>query len=127
MFSRIILIALVCLLTACVKQDAHYYWQHPDKLQAVLSDCPSKHPQDIDCDTLSSIQQSMFTLARELQKNPQDFGKSIIVLQEKISTIKSQLKNKPNDESLGKTLIESQKELDQRMAVVRWLESPRGT
>lgn len=126
MFCRIILAVFVCLLTACIKKDVQYYWQHPDKLQAVLSRCPSVQPQGIDCEALHSIQKSMSMLAHELRINPQDFGKQIIALQEKISTVSVQLKQDPDNHELHNIMLQLQTELNQRLAVARWLESPEG-
>lgn len=126
MLHRIILAIFVCLLTACVKKDVQYYWQHPDKLQAVIAKCPSIQPQGIDCKTLSRVQQSMAALGNELQKNPQDFGKKIILLQENIATMTVQLKKEPENQTLHHAMLVLQTELTQRLAVTRWLESPEG-
>lgn len=126
MFFRIIFLVFICLLTACVKKDAHYYWQHPDKLQAVLAECPAIQQQGIDCHALGVIQKTMLTLANELQQNPQRFGNKIIQLQEKIAMLKTQIEKNRDDQTLHKTLSESRIDLQQRMAIVKWLESPGG-
>lgn len=126
MVYRFILAASFGLLTACVQKDVQYYWQHPDKLQAVLASCPSVQPQHIDCETLYTIQKTMSMLAIELQRNPQDFGKKIIGLQEHISKVTIQLKKDPDNQSLHNTMMHLKTELDQRLAVARWLESPEG-
>ncbi|MGQ3891231.1 hypothetical protein [Legionella sp. CNM-4043-24] len=105
-------------LVSCTPHDEQYYRTHPDQLQQAIKNCPAQQPTGISCTQLASAARSLNQLALELQLSPQAFGKKIIALQTTLS--EEQAKTAPNPDLLKST----QQELQQRLAVIKWLTSP---
>lgn len=63
-------------------------------------------------------------LQYELQRNPQQFGQTILHLQELIETATIELEKTPSNAQLRTFLKENTLQLQQRLAVVKLLESP---
>lgn len=112
------------LLVACAPQNEQYYRMNPEILRAALQKCPNQAPSGVSCDQLSSIAIKMNRLADEWRMGPQAFGKKIISLQNRLATLQDQSGNasvKANNETTIQTVSE---ELQERLAVVKWLSSP---
>lgn len=106
-------VGLILSLVAAVSM-AHterYYNLHPDALQKAMAACPQKQPRDISCEQLKAIALRVNNLAYQLRLNPQEYGKEILALQEAIA----KQENKIN-----------KRDLEERLAIVKWLESPKG-
>ena len=103
----ILLLGLMSLLLACNANDKNYYINHPNALQKALKDC-SKATKS--CERLGAIAHHINKLGYDLQNNPQRFRLQIIKLQNQLSIQK-------NPQKIH--------ELNERLAVVKWLESPR--
>lgn len=116
---RALYIALLVIisLSGCSKHDADYYRLHPKKLQEALKNCPSKAPAGMSCTELKTIAEHTSQLVYELQMNPQAFGLKIITLQQTLATESAK---GPSDNS-G---IALKRDLQERLAIIQWLESP---
>lgn len=123
--NKYLVVTLIVLgLTSCSAKDEQYYRTHPKVLQQAMKDCPKKQPAGLSCQQIEKIAVQMNTLAYQLQYNPQGFGATILKLQETIASQQTQLtKNKANSE-MHVDLEKNKKELAERLAVVKWLESP---
>jgi|GEM_PF-1407338 len=116
----------VSLLTACTTHDEQYYRTNPPALQQAIKDCSEQSSGQLTCDQLKAIAADVSQLAYELQINPQAFGKKIISLQNQMVAIQAQLKQNPNQTELTQSLHTVEQELKDRLAIVKWLESPQG-
>jgi hypothetical protein len=110
---------------ACPAKDETYYLNHPKVLQEATQACPDTPPKHLSCKEIGSIGQHMQNLAYELQDNPQQFGIRILSVQQIISEKQAALAADPNNKQLATELSHNQQELLYRLAVVKWLESPR--
>ena len=112
------------MLNACQAQDARYYELHPQELQRAIKNCPAQSPGKISCDELKKVARKINSLAYELQMNPQGFGSKIIALQEELVQQQEQFAQHPKEQKLAMQMKQNQEQLAQRLAIVRWLESP---
>lgn len=113
------------LLAACHEKDEAWYWNHPDALRKQLEQCAKQTArQGLSCTSLQAIAGKMQNFAWELQQSPQNFGKKILALQEKIALQEKNIniKDKANSEALEK----DKQLLSQLLAVVKQYESPEG-
>ncbi|MFA6303335.1 MAG: hypothetical protein WC627_09425 [Legionella sp.] len=111
-------------LSSCTVKDERYYRSNPRALQAALKLCPEQAPTGLTCQQLEQIAIPLNSLGHQLQYNPQEFGAKILKLQETIAQQKAQLAKNTQDKDLEKQLQENTNDLAERMAVVKWLESP---
>lgn len=124
MIKYLLLLITVFGLSSCTEKDAQYYRYHPKELEQVMKNCPDKAPKQVSCQQLEEIAIHLNSLGRQLQYNPQEFGGAIIKLQETIAQQKAELLKESQNKELQEDLNKNQSDLAQRMAVVRWLESP---
>jgi hypothetical protein len=108
----------LCLM-GCSPHDAQYFKLHPKDLQVAIASCPSRAPELVSCDALHQIAIEVNEMVYELRMSPQEFGKSILALQESIG--KQEIGHATDTDA---TLEKLKHELKARMAIVRWLESP---
>lgn len=113
-------------ITTGFAQDEHYYSVHPDALRKVIVDCPKKQANNISCEQLNHLATQLNELAYQLRSDPQGYGKRILALQETIAKQETALDNTSEQAELVPLLNENKLRLEQRIAVVKWLESPRG-
>ena len=109
---------------AFAAQDAHYYSVHPVELQKALTQCSTNKSIKLSCEQLKEIAAKVNKLAYQLRLDPQEFGKQILLLQENIAKLESSLKDTSPSPELMPLLIESHRHLNERLAIVKWLESP---
>lgn len=126
MIRYIILVMTSLWMTACAAHDDYYYSVHPKILQQVLQACPTKQSRDISCDQLKNIALQVNESAYQLRLDPQTYGKKILLLQQIISKQESALQEKSNQPDLQSSLKENKRHLQERLAIVKWLESPEG-
>ena len=125
LFSRKICAILIVLgLTSCTTKDEHYYQSHPDVMQKVIKLCPEQQPEGLTCQQLETLATRMNSLAYQLQMSPQGFGTKILELQETIAKQQNELKTEHTNTELQTRIIENQRDLEEHLAVVKWLESP---
>ncbi|MFC3909404.1 hypothetical protein ACFORL_10005 [Legionella dresdenensis] len=119
------ILVAVGLLAGCSNKDENYYRTHPMELQKAIGEC-SGRTSGLSCDQLKAIASDISRLAYELQLNPQAFGRKIISLQEQLAAKQSEYQKDASNQRLGQSIQAIQEELAQRMAIVKWLESPKG-
>jgi len=124
MMKYIVLMMLPFLANACAHDEA-YYRLHMTQLQAVINQCPTNPPTGVTCVQLQKIALNANALADELRMSPQGFGQKILSLQEAISADKASLKINKHQPALQESIMLHKRQLDERLAVVKWLESPR--
>jgi len=120
---------LVGLLASgmCFAADyVRYYQTHPEALQKALQACPTSSPTGLTCDDLRHMAERMNELAYQLRSNPQEFGQTILALQEELAKQKVALQQNPSLPDLLAAYESNQQLLQVKLAVVRWLESPVG-
>ncbi|KTC65177.1 secreted endonuclease (plasmid) [Legionella adelaidensis] len=108
-------------MVACIASDEQYFRVHPEKLQEAIKKCPENSPKGISCEQLKDIAIRVNKLALQLRIDPQDYGKQILALQEEIA---KQEYSKNEDTVAKDDLVKNKAALKERLAVVRWLESP---
>ncbi|KTD21571.1 hypothetical protein [Legionella londiniensis] len=124
MFKQVLLLTLSLWISACTADEVHYYSTNPKALQKALDKCPDESPRHISCKKLESIAQQLKEYAFELRTSPQAFGKKILNLQETIARQEQALLHNTNQPQLKAQLQKNKEELQIRLAVVKWLESP---
>ena len=120
----VFLICTSLLLVACATQDEHYYRTNPKILDQAVKNCPAQQPPKLSCAQLAKIAISVNELAYQLQINPQSFGKQILSLQETLAQQQVDLAKDPDQLELKSAIEKNKKQLAERLAIVRWLESP---
>lgn len=93
--------------------DEWYYRLHPNVLQKELEPCFHSQKNDSHCQDLKRIAERVNALADELRFDPQAYGKKILALQEMVARPLA-----------AAELNDNQRQLEARLAVVKWLESP---
>lgn len=121
--KAMVVIVISFWMMACSAQDEHYYRVNPQALQEAIKNCPEKSPKGVSCDELKDTALRMNKLALQLRMDPQDFGKQILALQEEIAKQESELASK-NASIKANGLKEKKEDLKERIAIVKWLESP---
>ncbi len=114
---KIFIVGLILIISGCTPHNENYYRMHLKALQEALSLCPEKSPADISCAKLNALGKEINGLVYELQRSPQQFGSTIITLQNKLA------EQKINAVDLESVAI-TEEQLKQRLAIIRWLESP---
>lgn len=123
--NKYLVVTLIVLgLTSCSAKDEQYYRTHPKVLQQAMKDCPNKQPSGLSCQQIEKVAVQMNTLAYQLQYNPQGFGAAILKLQQTIASQQIELTKSNANNELHLDLNKNKKELAERLAVVKWLESP---
>jgi hypothetical protein len=116
------ILSLSLCLMACTPRDEHYYRVHPKALQDAIAACPAHAPKMVSCETLNQIAVRLNELVYELRMSPQDYGQKILRLQTEIAKQMT-----TQDASVKSMLDHHLQDLQERMAVVSWLESPVGS
>ena len=126
--SKRILWMIIPLLVnhSAVAQDITFYRLHPVELQTALQQCPVTQPAGVSCEQLNKLAIRTNQFVSELQYNPQIFGQRILSLQETQAKLKMELVDKPGALPLQTAFDENKMQLRERLAIVKWLESPRG-
>lgn len=124
MIRRILLIILTFWIAACSAHDEHYYRQHPNALQDALKKCDEQESKALNCAQLREMALRMNELAYQLRGDPQNYGKQILALQQTVATQELELEKNSNQPELQTLLNKNKAQLKERLAVVKWLESP---
>jgi hypothetical protein len=114
------------LLIACSKHtSSNYYRANPHALIAAIKACHLAPTMTSECAKLQIIAGKANQLAYRLQSNPQAFGRKIIALQEKLASLNAQLITHPKQSEIKQAIVHCQQQLDNYLAIVKWLESPQ--
>lgn len=124
MIKHIFLVVAFLWVSISTAQNATYYRLHPKVLQQALQACPQKQPKNVTCKQLNAIALKVNSAAYELRLSPQFYGKKILILQQTIAKQEQILKIKPNQPNIQISLSENKQQLQERLAIVKWLESP---
>lgn len=124
MMKYLFLLCTPLILVACATQDENYYRKNPQALQQAVKNCPNKSSSEVSCEQLMKLAENINELAYQLQINPQGFGKKILTLQENLAKQQADLQDNPNQPELRKMIEQNKQQLVERLAVVKWLESP---
>jgi hypothetical protein len=124
MMKYLILSLVVACLTACSGHDEHYFLVNPKALNEALEKCPNDHPYNITCTQLDAIAEDVNKLSYALQSNPQEFGQQILLLQTQLADLNAKLRTKMHQPDVEATIKSVTLQLDMRLAIVKWLESP---
>jgi hypothetical protein len=120
----LLLSVFVLLLSGCGVKDGRYYRSNLNELQKALNACPKPPLGTLSCQQVQELASHMHDLATQLQYNPQEFGIKIIQLQQGIVRDQLAIQNKGAPTDLKEQLREKEQDLADRLAVVKWLESP---
>lgn len=119
-----VMMFLCIFLSGCQTQDEHYYRYHPQALKEQLQQCPQHTSSPLTCARLQDIAVELNELANELRQDPQVFGQRILSLQETIAKQRRLLSQTTDQSTIQASIQQNEQQLDTRIAVVRWLESP---
>jgi hypothetical protein len=102
----IVIVVFGLMLSACSSHDEAYYLAHPKALAQALRTCH-------DCADLHALGAQLNQLGYELQVNQQQYGQTILSLQQARQHTSSDVARQAIDQ-----------QLQLRLAVVNWLASP---
>ena len=111
-------------MATCNAHDEHYYNLHPNELQKAIVECSKNQSAQENCEQLKETASQVNKLAYQLRLDPQEFGKKILSLQEKIAKQEASLRDASHPPELESLLIKNKQHLKERLAIVKWLESP---
>ena len=126
MMKYMIFVAASLWISTAIAQDAQYYRLHPHALQQALKACPKQSAVRVSCEQLATIASKLNASADQLRSDPQGYGKKILSLQEDIAQQESRLRTTDLTAALQSSLNENKRTLQERLAIVKWLESPEG-
>lgn len=112
-------------LSACSPQNEKSYLATPKALQEAMKNCPENPPKNVTCEQINEMATRINQLVYKLQVDQQGFGKDILALQQTITMERHSLQKNPTEATLQKNLKQNERQLQEHLAVVRWLESPR--
>ena len=119
---KLLLMSLAALqLVACSAPNAQYYRLNPQELPAATKKCQQTGFNNANCQELQGVALQINQMAYELQSRPQGFGQKILALQQALAT-SQQNAQLPENALLIKKI---KQQLRQRLAIVKWLESPQ--
>ena len=124
MIKYAVLMMVPFLAMGCTHDEA-YYRSHMTALQNVMNQCPAHHPAELTCDQLQKIALRANALADELRLDPQGFGQKILALQETLLQDQTSSEMNPSQPALQASVALHQTQLDERLSIVKWLESPK--
>lgn len=124
--SMFFLIVMSLMTNFSLANNTDYFMTHLNELQKAIKQCPEKQPTAITCEQLERIAIQANSLADELRYSPQDFGQKILALQEARAKLSRRLEKNATQPETQALLNKNKRSLVERLAVVKWLESPRG-
>ncbi len=124
MKTLFILLSLLGSVFVATASDLTDYQLNPQKLAQALASCPQKHPTHVTCDELAQVGTLVNQLVISLQTNPQAYGFSILQLQTMLAEQIAQQRQQPSPQ-LKQQIAQNQRTLQERLGVIRWLESPK--
>lgn len=96
-----------------------------EAIQKEIGHCSKDKSNSDRCSKLQVLASKLNGLVDELRTGPQQFGLKILRLQETIVAEEEALKSNPDQPSLRKQLAAHKESLQERLAIVKWLESPK--
>ncbi len=119
------IVVLLSLWTASsFAHDEAYFKVHPKELQQAFNKCHVKPTTSLNCEQLKLIAVRINALAYELRLDPQGYGQKILSLQQQIAAGESSARAHALNADVKMQLDRHKQNLNERLAVVKWLESP---
>lgn len=111
---------------ACFANTVPYAKLSLQIIENDLTSCPQKQPRlGVSCAELRKIARRINDLAIQLQIDRQGYGKDILFAQEKLAAQQELLAKNLEDKQLAAEIANNRREINERLIVVKWLESPR--
>lgn len=115
---------ILCVLVSDLfATDLIWYASHPDVMNKALAQCPQNPPQGLTCEALQGLAVDMRALMYALQTDPLEYGHQVMVLQADIVNLTERQTNKTTPH-LAQVLSEKKRQLSERLAMIKLLESP---
>lgn len=106
--------------------DIDYSKLSPVNIKQDLANCPNKAPHiKLSCDELKTFASRINDLAIQMQVDRQGYGKAILASQEKLAQQQRLLAKNKDNKQLYTEIASNQQEINERLLLIRWLESPR--
>ncbi len=121
------IIFLVFLVsTATFASQVDYSKLSPVMIERDLANCPKQAPHiNFTCVELKTFAERINDFAIQLQIDRQGYGKAILASQEKLAKQKELLAKNKDDKQLSQEIAANQQEINERLLLIKWLESPR--
>jgi hypothetical protein len=114
------------VLSVTFAADIDYSKLSPLKIEQDLANCPDRAPNiNLSCEELKTFASRINDFAIQMQVDRQGYGKAILASQEKLAKQQELLAKNTNNEELNMEIASSQQEINERLLLIRWLESPR--
>lgn len=123
---RFFLFSLFLFTGVSLAGDIDYSKLNPLQIERDLASCPQNQPHfNISCEQLRHIAERINDLAIQLQINRQGYGQAILAAQEKLAKQEELLNKNGSDPQLISEIAANKQEINERLTIVKWLESPR--
>lgn len=123
---RFFLFLFVLSSGTCFAKAINYSQLTPQIIENDLANCPQKSPKlNVTCSDLKQIAERINDLAIQLQVDRQGYGKAILAAEEKLALQQELLAKNQGDSKIVAEIDLNQQEINERLAIVKWLESPR--
>lgn len=114
------------VISASFAADIDYSKLSPLKIEQNLANCPNKAPDlNLSCDELKTFAARINDFAIQMQVDRQGYGKAILASQEKLAEQQQLLSKNKDNKQLYTEIASNQQEINERLLLIRWLESPR--
>lgn len=106
--------------------DVDYAKINPLTIKQDLANCPQHTPHNnFSCAELHAFAERINDLAIQLQLDRQGFGRAILASQEQLAKQEEEFAKNSNDKQLSQAIAANQREINERLLLIKWLESPR--
>lgn len=107
-------------------QSIDYSKLSPLAIEQDLANCPNQSPHiNLSCDELKIFAARINDFAIQMQVDRQGYGKAILASQERLAEQKQLLAKNQNNKQLNMEMASNLQEINERLLLIRWLESPR--
>lgn len=123
---RLFLFSLFLFASSSYADAVDYSKLSPQQIEADLASCPQHQPHfNLSCDQLRQVAERINDLAIQLQLNRQGYGQAILAAQEKLAQQEELLNKNQDNVQLISEIAANKQEINERLTIVKWLESPR--
>ena len=123
---KFFLIFIFTVFGVCFADTISYSKLSLRTIENDLANCPQKRPRlNVSCSELKKMAERINDLAIQLQFDRQGYGKAILCAQEKLAAQQELLLKNQEDKHLAAEIANNKQEINERLVVVKWLESPR--
>lgn len=123
---RYIIFLLLFLSGLIFASQIDYTKLTPTIVEKDLANCPENKPHvDFSCVELQSFAKRINDFAMQLQTDRLGYGRAILASQEKLAKQEELLAKNKYDRQLSQEIAANKQEINERLLIVKWLESPR--